>query len=355
MTIAEWLQNARQSLCAANAQTQACSTAKAAAKLTQALRGQPQTHARIAAQGNQHLQKPQVANYTRTVRRLLAHVLATPETQLLARDHIHLPENALACANTLLTRLLAGEPFAYLVGEQEFYGRPFCVSPATLIPRPETELLVEEALRLLPEGPLTFIDAGTGSGCIAISLCAERPLWHGFALDIAPDALAIAAQNAKNTGVAERLTCIEADFTQPNLAEMLATAMPNAQDAPSAIDLPAVLPASLGLFIANPPYISAEEWETCTAYDVKAYEPAHALLPVRGALANAQQPTGMEHLQALVLLAETLLAPGGYLLMEHGFKQGAACRALCQPRMWQSIRTGRDLTGHERFLCARKQ
>lgn len=310
MTIAEWLQNARQSLCAVKAHT---------------------TTADV------------MPNYTRTARRLLAHTLAISETQLLARDHIHLPDATLACANSLLTRLLSGEPFAYLMGEQEFYGRPFCVSPATLIPRPETELIVEEALRLLPEKPLTFLDAGTGSGCIAITLCAERPLWHGLAVDIAPNALAIAGQNAKNLGQYNRIHFIEGDFTQAQLPEALAEFCPYGA------------PHSLELLISNPPYISAAEWETCTALDVKTHEPSHALLPIQGTVAAAHSPTGMEHLEALVRLAENLLAPGGYLLMEHGFKQGAACRALCQPRMWQDVRTGRDLSGHERFLCARKQ
>ncbi len=281
----------------------------------------------------------------RTARRFAAHALGMGENQIFSHDHAPFPPEDQARAEHLLARFLAGEPTAYILEEQEFFGRPFYVSPATLIPRPETEHLVEEALRLLPPEPLTFLDAGTGSGCIALTLCAERPLWSGVALDISRQALDVAEKNADRLGLKDRVVFAEADFTQPELAPFLAAFAPT---------LCPGKPASFDLILANPPYISAAEWETDTAPDVKIHEPKHALLPVAGFVSHPQNPTGLEHLKALVRMAENLLAPSGYLLMEHGFKQGAACRALCHPKKWQSVRTGRDLAGQERFLCAKR-
>lgn len=132
----------------------------------------------------------------------------------------------------LLRRRADGEPAAYLLGQREFYGRDFRVTPATLIPRPETEHLIEAALKGCG-GPVSFADLGTGSGCIAVTLCAERPDWHGLMVDLSGRALAVACQNAVRHNVRQRLQPVRADFTRPLLR-----------------------PESLDLLVSNPPYVA---------------------------------------------------------------------------------------------------
>lgn len=252
---------------------------------------------------------------------LLCHVLGIDKVALVAHSEEEVPADAERQLEALLVRRLAGEPAAYLLGRREFYGRDFFVDSGTLIPRPETEHLVEAALEFFGNRQdVRFLDLGTGSGCIAVTLAAERPTWRGAAVDISSAALKTARKNAEANGAADAVTFVEADFTGP-------------------------LPFACGSFdlvVSNPPYISEEEYAGLDP-GVRNFEPRSALVP---------GPSGLEHPRAVEAAARALLKEGGLLLMEHGCLQGDACRALCSDAYWKDMRTGRDLAGKDRFLFA---
>ena len=252
---------------------------------------------------------------------LLCHVLGIDKVALVAHSEEEVPADAERQLEALLARRLAGEPAAYLIGRREFYGRDFFVDLGTLIPRPETEHLVEAALEFFGDRQdVRVLDLGTGSGCIAVTLAAERPTWRGAAVDISSAALKTARRNAEANGAADAVSFIEADFTRP-------------------------LPFACGSFdlvVSNPPYISEEEYAGLDP-GVRNFEPRSALVP---------GPSGLEHPRAVEAAARALLKEGGLLLMEHGCLQGDACRALCPDAYWKDMRTGRDLAGKDRFLFA---
>ena len=159
---------------------------------------------------------------------ILQYVCGITRVELATRPETLLSDDQLARLSGLLRRRAEGEPVAYLLGQREFYGRDFRVTPATLIPRPETEHLIEAALKSCA-GPVRFADLGTGSGCIGVTLCAERPEWSGMMVDISARALSVAIQNAVRHNVRQRLQPVRADFTRPILR-----------------------PASLDLLVSNP-------------------------------------------------------------------------------------------------------
>jgi len=241
---------------------------------------------------------------------------------LLEPDH-PLEEAAMKRYAALRERRLAGEPMAYILGGKEFYGRLFRVTPDALIPRPETELLVDAALEhLAGRPPGRFADLGTGSGCIAITLALELgPEWRGLALDFSAPALRLALENARALGAAN-LAFILGDYTCPPLR-----------------------PASLDLLVANPPYISEGEYAALD-HGVRAFEPVTAL--VAG-------PEGTEQLLGLLALGAEALRPAGLLLLELGQSQGQSLleAASAQPA-WSESRILRDLTGRDRLLLARR-
>lgn len=252
---------------------------------------------------------------------LLCHVLGIDKVALVAHSEVEVPADAEKAFEALLARRLAGEPVAYLTGHREFYGRDFLVDSSTLIPRPETEHLVDAALEFFRNREnVRFLDLGTGSGCIAVTLAAERPGWRGTAVDISSGALAVAKRNAELNGVSDALEFRQADFTMP---------------------LP-LAAGSFDLVVSNPPYISEEEYAGLEP-GVRNFEPRSALVP---------GPEGLEHPRAVEAAARALLKEGGLLLMEHGYLQGDACRALCPDAYWTDMRTGRDLAGKDRFLFA---
>lgn len=279
---------------------------------------------------------------------LLCHALNLTREALVTRTREALPPDAEGDLNALLARRAGGEPLAYLAGKKEFYGRMFAVSPAALIPRPETEHLVDAALvlsgmagasavpfperltealacaPLFPDGEVRFLDLGTGSGCIALTLAAECPRWKGLAVDISESALEVARANAKALDAADRVNFLRADFTAADFADRL----------PEAFRSPC-------LIVSNPPYIGEEEYAGLDR-GVRCFEPKGALVP---------GPSGLEHLRALVAAAERLLPPGGLLLMEHGAGQGEAVRELCGSA-WKLALTGKDYAGLDRYLLA---
>lgn len=231
---------------------------------------------------------------------------------LIAHDRdLPTPEQA-AQYTALLARRLTGEPVAYLTGTREFYGREFQVTPAVLIPRPDTELLVECALaRLPPEAAMSVLDLGTGSGCIAVTLALERPCARVTAVDRSADALAIARSNARALGAA---------------VEFLAS------------DWFAALGGRrFDLIVSNPPYVAVGDPHLRRG-DVR-FEPATAL---------ASGHDGLDDLRRLVASARDHLAPHGSLLLEHGYDQADAVRALLQASGFDQAQSWKDLAGIER-------
>jgi release factor glutamine methyltransferase len=226
---------------------------------------------------------------------------------LIAHDTDPLASGQITALDILLTRRLAGEPVAYLTGTREFFGRNFQVSPDVLIPRPDTELLVELALaRMPPDQAVDVLDLGTGSGCIAITLALERPLARLTAVDRSSAALAIARRNA------ERLNA-RVDFLASDWFVALAG-------------------RRFDLIVGNPPYVAAADPHLARG-DVR-FEPLTALAAGRD---------GLDDLRQLAAAACAHLKPGGTVLLEHGYDQADAVRTLLQdsgishPQSWADL------------------
>lgn len=251
---------------------------------------------------------------------LLAHVVARPRTWLLAHgDHALEPAQA-AQWRALLDRRAGGEPLAYLVGMKEFRGLAFEVTPDVLVPRPETELLVDWSLALLADAPPArdVVDLGTGSGAIAVAVAvadAVRAAGHRVAAsDASERALAVARRNAARHRA--DIAFAAGDWWAPFAGR------------------------AFDLAVANPPYVAAADAHLAAL----AAEPAHAL--VAGA-------DGLDDLRRIVAVAPAHLKPGGWLLLEHGHDQGAAVRALLTAAAFEAVETRRDLAGRARATGGR--
>jgi release factor glutamine methyltransferase len=241
---------------------------------------------------------------------LLCHALGLTRVQLITLADHQLTEAEAARLATLLARREAGEPVAYLTGEREFYGLPFQVTPAVLIPRPDTELLVELACERLPRGG-SVLDMGTGSGAIAVAIAHARPDAQVSALDASAAALALARGNAARNGV-------QVDFVQSDWYAALSLS-----------------PRRFDMIVSNPPYIVAGDRHLSEG-DLR-FEPVDAL---------TDHADGLSALRAIVAGAPGFLNQGGWLLMEHGYDQAQAVRALLQG--WNQVQSWRDLAGIER-------
>jgi len=245
-------------------------------------------------------------------RLLLQHAAPCTHADLLARPETPLDEAAQARFMAWVERRAAGEPLAYLVGEAEFRGRLFQVSPAVLIPRPDTETLVEQALaRLAGSERPAVLDLGAGSGIVAISLALECPAARVTAVDIAPEALAIAARNAARLGA--RVEWIAGDWCAPLAGRRF------------------------DLIVSNPPYIAAADPHLLG--DGLPREPQHAL---------TDGGDGLGCIRRIIAEAPAHLRTGGWLLLEHGYDQGPACRELLSAAGFRSVGTHLDLAGRER-------
>ncbi len=264
---------------------------------------------------------------------LVASVLGFERNELLKRLIIEpdsrITETQIQAVQTLLHRRAKGEPLAYILGKKEFYGRDFMVNKHTLVPRPETELLVETATLCAKQAeaqgqPKLFADLGTGSGCIAISLGLGLPSWIGCGLDLSFEALQVARENAQRLD-ASNVNFVCADFTTPLF-----------------------LPASLSLIVANPPYISTEEYLSLS-HEVRDFEPATALVPKAY---EASTKTGLEDIASIIERASVALCQQGWLFVEMGCTQGADVLALCDSEIWEACII-KDLAGHDRILQAR--
>ena len=249
-------------------------------------------------------------------RALLASQLGVARERLAARPkQLVAPADAQRFAQ-LAERHQRGEPLAYLLGEKEFYGRMFAVSPAVLIPRPETELLVEAALSLGVRDSACVLDLGTGSGCIAITLALERPAWQIVATDKSQQAIAVARGNARKWQAGN------VEFRDGSWF----TAVPDQR---------------FDLIVSNPPYVAVGD----SHLGALRFEPMHALVAEAGGLAC---------LHTIIQDAPLHLMPGGFLALEHGHDQAAAVRDRLATGGWRDVRTLADLAGLDRVTLARR-
>ncbi|WP_338845925.1 peptide chain release factor N(5)-glutamine methyltransferase [Massilia sp. W12] len=255
------------------------------------------------------------------VRMLLMQALQFSRTELMTRDHTTLEAPQLAQVRSLIQRRCAGEPMAYISGEREFFGLPLQVNPAVLIPRPDTELLVELAAQHAPNGG-AVLDMGAGSGAIVLALAHLRPDLQLCALDASSAALEVARANA-------------ARLQQAGLL----------QNAPQFLlsDWFSALPAHMrfALIVSNPPYIAADD-KHLQQGDLR-FEPAQAL---------TDGADGLQDLRHIITHSPAWLEEGGWLLLEHGHQQAAAVRALLQAHGFVQAQSWRDLAGIERVSGA---
>ena len=251
---------------------------------------------------------------------LLMHCLACTRSQLITRADQVFPQDQHNKLHCLVQRRLCGEPLAYLLGCHEFWSLEFTVTPAVLIPRPETEQLVAyilgRPLNTSGEAPL-IADLGTGCGAIALALAEERAYWTIHATDQSPEALAVAQENAKCHGCdGQRLLFFQGSWCR---------ALPR---------------ADYHLIVSNPPYLAVDDPHLPHLRS----EPDQAL--VAG-------PTGLEALHDIIEQAPHYLRPDGQLILEHGYNQGAAVRHLLMVQGYRCVQDHRDMSGRDRFCSAR--
>ena len=245
---------------------------------------------------------------------LLCHVLQKPRSFLLTYPDTVLSEQERMAFDALTSRYQQGEPVAYLVGAKGFWNHYFKVTPAVLIPRPETELLLELALDRVPRSGLV-IELGTGSGCLAISFALERPDCQVIAVDCSAEALAIAQENAAH------LKAKNIVFVKSNWFDALPSQKVDA-------------------ILSNPPYIEVNDPHL---HDLR-YEPELALV---------SGETGLDAIECIIQQGKSFLKPGGLLALEHGYQQQAAVQGLFQAAQYQGVETRMDLQGHPRVSLGR--
>ncbi|MFS2059845.1 peptide chain release factor N(5)-glutamine methyltransferase [Kosakonia cowanii] len=249
---------------------------------------------------------------------LLGFVTGKARTFILAFGETPLTDEQQQQLAGLLARRVRGEPVAHLIGEREFWSLPLFVSPATLIPRPDTECLVEQALARLPAAPCRILDLGTGTGAIALALASERPDCQVTAVDLIPDAVALAQRNAEHLGIRNIEIVLSRWFS-------------------------ALEGQQFSLIVSNPPYIDAQDPHLAQG-DVR-FEPLSALVAAENGLAD---------LHTLIKDAPRYLLPQGWLLLEHGWQQGAAVREIFARYGWQQVETCRDYGDNERLTLGRR-
>jgi release factor glutamine methyltransferase len=246
---------------------------------------------------------------------LLTHVLGASRSTLLAHPERLLKTAELDRYRALVEERVLGYPLPYLTGKVAFYGLDIEVSPEVMIPRPDTEVLVELALA---RQPTTVIDVGTGSGCIAVALATHLPGITVYAIDISRPALAVAQRNAERHGVQDRIQFIVGDLLDRR-------------------------PAPVDLIVSNPPYVSGDEWASLPS-TIRHHEPRLAL---------DGGPDGLDVIRRLLSQSQGLLEPGGGVLVEIGADQGDDAQDIartCFPERDTVIRVHPDLAGRDRVL-----
>jgi release factor glutamine methyltransferase len=267
----------------------------------------------------ERLELHHVSNARLTAELVLAHVLSVEREHLYAHDDRVLSEQELQMLEDRLYDRISGVPLQYIVGRQEFYGRCFRVNPAVLIPRPETEYIIEAVLdiqgtRGLPPRPLSIIDVGTGSGCIAVTLALELPGTQVFAGDVSFEALVVARENAATLGAQVRFVCM---------------------------DVLDAIQTRFDFIVSNPPYVRPSE-RSRLQREVREHEPHVALFSPEDELAIYRR---------LIVGAEEMLRSGGHIIMEVGIGMDEHVLSLFGPR-WDALPTKTDLHGIPRTVIA---
>jgi release factor glutamine methyltransferase len=258
-------------------------------------------------------------------RLLLAHAAGLSAEQLIARGAEPAPAAVAERLRELAARRVLREPMAYILGEREFWGLPFKVSPAVLVPRPDSETLIEAALALMPDRQRAWriVDLGLGSGCLLLTLLREYPAARGVGLELSEEALAVAQANAEALEVAARARLVSGDWRQPDWQQRLG--------------------GPFDLLVSNPPYIEAEAIERLMP-EVARFEPRLAL---------DGGPDGLAAYHAIASAAPALVAPGGRVLVEAGEGQALeisrifAAAGLAMEGLWK------DLAGIDRVVSAK--
>ncbi|HLD16818.1 MAG TPA: peptide chain release factor N(5)-glutamine methyltransferase [Coxiellaceae bacterium] len=254
--------------------------------------------------------KPKSATFSLDAELLLAHVLQQRREYVLTHSDAPISSEHQIHFEALVERRAQGEPMAYLIGYQHFWKMCLKVTPDVLIPRPETEHLIEWILEKWDEKPLTVADLGTGSGAIAIALALERPHWTLLALDQSDKALSVAKQNRDHYSLSN-IHLLKSDWC---------TALPERCD----------------VIVSNPPYIAPHDPHLADL----SFEPLTALVSSNEGLAD---------LETIIQTAPLHLKPGGWLVLEHGYHQAAAVRLLLGRAKYDKIMSYQDLQQHERF------
>ena len=263
---------------------------------------------------------------------LVAAALGLSRAQQMAHPEHPLETTDLARLNVLASRVRAGEPVAYVLGEKEFFGLTFQVGPDVLIPRPDTELLVECALHRLDalptaDSPRSVLDLGTGSGAIAVAIAHARAAVQVWAVDVSEAALAVAQANARRLLDPQRaggpIHFVQSDWF---------AALQNCEPA-----------SRFDCIVANPPYVAQGDPHLAAL----RYEPALALT------GQHPSPTGLDDLRRIAAQAGAFLRAGGWLLLEHGWDQAAAVGALLTAQGWEAVSSVNDLAGIARVTAAR--
>ncbi|MBL4828449.1 MAG: peptide chain release factor N(5)-glutamine methyltransferase [Aliivibrio sp.] len=244
---------------------------------------------------------------------LLCHVLDKPRSYLLTWPEKMLSEQQISDFSNLLVRRLSGEPVAYIVGEREFWSLSLKVSPSTLIPRPDTEKLVELALDKLTVGNDGILDLGTGTGAIALALASEQPNRSVIGVDIRVEAQQLATENAQRLNINNTEFRVSSWFDSIQSAELFC------------------------VIVSNPPYI--DELDPHLNQGDVRFEPISALVAANSGLAD---------IELITRQARDFLLPGGWLLLEHGYQQGADVRSLLQNFGYQQVSTEQDYGGNDR-------
>jgi len=252
---------------------------------------------------------------------LLLHVLGENKAWLLAHLDDELPKDQSARFAQIIERRYRGEPIQYILGEAEFFGLPFRVTPSVLIPRPETEHLVEKAIELAARFPAPRIaDVGAGSGCIAIALAHHLPDARITAIDLAAPAVAIARQNTDRNGVPSQIRFLHGDLLAPVAQEQL------------------------DIVVSNPPYVPLTDRDTL-AVEVRDHEPALALFA---------GPDGLDIYRRLIPQAFACLVSGGFIALEIGYGQSEAIAGLLAASGFHQIEFIPDLQSIPRVACAQR-